>query len=149
MVIGQRKVLHYMKGIPVKRQLALLLLFTLGFDQLSKEAARFLGFTVVYNAGISFNMFSFVQAEIFIGLMIAVLVGLWYGYQNRWLQHPVLSGMFFGAALSNIFDRVWYGAVRDWLPVPGFSVSNNFADWVMFTVLFVMAVQLVRRRGAW
>jgi lipoprotein signal peptidase len=133
-----------MKGISPQRQILLMLLFALGFDQLSKEAARFFGFSVQFNSGVSLNVFSGIAPELLTIVTLLILVGLWYAFAETWKESPVLAGTFFGAGLSNILDRAWYGAVRDWLPIPGTTVTNNLADWLLFTVIFVFALKLIR-----
>lgn len=134
-----------MKGISPERQIMIMLVFAFGFDQLSKEAARFFGYSVQLNSGVSLNMLSGVAPEILTIGTLLILAGLWYAFSNTWKESPVLAGTFFGAGLSNIFDRVWYGAVRDWLPIPGTSVTNNLADWLIFLSVFFFAIQLIRR----
>lgn len=133
-----------MKGISPQRQILLMLVFAFGFDQLSKEAARFFGFAVQFNDGISLNLLSGVAPEVLTIVTLLILVGLWYAFAETWKESPVLAGTFFGAGLSNIFDRVWYGAVRDWLPIPGTTVTNNLADWLLFFSIFFFAIQLIR-----
>lgn len=133
-----------MKPRSAERILLIALLLTFGFDQLSKDAARILGFEMVFNTGVSLSTFQHIPSEVIVVVTLAVLCVLWYVYAQLWKEKPVLSGIFFGAGLSNIFDRVWYGAVRDWLPVPGTSITNNLADWLLFLVITAFAVNMLK-----
>lgn len=133
-----------MQGISAERRMLIMLLFAVGFDQLSKEAARFFGYQTVLNTGISLSFLSSTSAELLTGISLAVLVVLWYSCAAVLKQYPVSAGIFFGAALSNILDRVLYGAVRDWMPIPGTTVVNNLADWLLFISVILFAVALLR-----
>ncbi len=96
-------------------------------DQLSKVFAQQAG-QVLFNPGLSFGLLSdsvHLKISIFVGGMVLLF---FLGYR-LWRDFPIASGLFWGGALSNTIDRVMYGAVRDWLPTPVFSVTNNFADW--------------------
>lgn len=77
-------------------------------------------------------------------ITIAVIVFLWYQFRKTWLEYPAVAGMFFGAGLGNVVDRVWYGSVRDWLPVPGTAITNNLADWMLFIAIALFAISLIR-----
>lgn len=131
-----------------QRNTLIALLFTFGFDQLSKDVAHAIGFPVFMNTGVSLNVFAHIASEVLVALTLIVLCFLWYGYAHTWREKPVLAGIFFGAGLSNLFDRAWYGAVRDWLPVPGTQITNNVADWLLFVVITVFAVQVVKEHRA-
>lgn len=124
-----------MKVTPADRTILITLLFTLGFDQLSKEAARFFGFVVHYNSGISLSLLSGIGPEFITASVLLFIVGLWYGLRSFWSDHPIVAGLFFGGGLSNLFDRAVYGAVRDWLPLPGAAITNNLADWALFIAI--------------
>jgi len=38
---------------------------------------------------------------------------------------------FLGGVWANTLDRVFFGGVRDWIPVLGFGLYNNLADWAL------------------
>ena len=101
-------------------------------DQLSKYLVSFLGFNIVSNRGVSFGLLSFISADAMVWLMLFLVVLMFFLLKKEWSLHPVALGLFFGGAVSNIFDRIFYGAVRDWLKVPLFDLSNNLADWFVF-----------------
>jgi len=120
------------------RIMLLILLFTLGFDQLSKEAAHLFGFTVHLNTGISFNLFSAAWPELLTIALLLLIVISWYKLQSFWTQNPVVAGLFFGGGLSNIFDRALYGGVRDWFPLFNTNITNNLADWALFGAITLL-----------
>jgi lipoprotein signal peptidase len=124
------------------------LLLTLGFDQLTKDGARLFGFTTVINAGISFNLFTELSADVTSLLLLAITVFLWYGLPQLWHQNVVATGLFFGGGLSNILDRVLYGGVRDWIPVPLTTIRNNVADWAIGVAVVLFFIHTISIQAA-
>ncbi len=97
-------------------------------DQLSKQWAQQSG-NVHLNTGVSFGLSVPVQLRgslLIVALLLALVVG-----RKLWLRIPVATGLFWGGAVSNALDRMLVGAVRDWMPVPAFAVTNNLADWAI------------------
>lgn len=39
--------------------------------------------------------------------------------------------MILAGGISNLIDRLTWGGVRDWLPIPMTSLHNNLADWLI------------------
>lgn len=59
-----------------------------------------------------------------------------YQHNNRW--HIAMLAVIFIGAISNLFDRIWYGYVIDFIDVPFWSVFN-FADmYIVGGVLFLL-----------
>lgn len=103
-------------------------------DQFSKFLAE-KSQLVTLNPGISFGLFSGIPP---IAMNIVVLVflgGMYWWWRCYWQERPIVAGLFFGGAVSNILDRIIAGGVQDWLPIPGTSVHNNLADWAIFVGL--------------
>ncbi|MRI59315.1 MAG: lipoprotein signal peptidase [Epsilonproteobacteria bacterium] len=94
-----------------------------------ESACITLGF--VLNKGVAFSLFAFLGEWlkwILVGL-IAFVLG--YALKERIIdRHPLLSGMLFGAALGNLYDRFVYGGVIDYVYWHcGFDFAVfNFAD---------------------
>lgn len=112
-------------------------------DQFSKWLVTRWQLPLLINQGVAFSWFS-VQPAWLVTLASISLVAVvaWFG-RSWWQEHPAVTGLFFGGALSNIFDRVVWGGVRDWLPVPGLALHNNLADWsIALAVIFFLAVEL-------
>lgn len=59
----------------------------------------------------------------------------------------IFTGLFIGGAVSNIIDRIYFGGVRDWFPIPFVGLRNNLADWAIFLAVFLSVVQLASRKG--
>lgn len=100
-------------------------------DQVSKwyVAINYPSF-VVLNAGVAFNLGA--TAPSFVIGSAVVLVLLLIGWVGRgwWLRAPFWSGLFFGGAVSNVIDRLFFNGVRDWIAFPwlGGVMRNNIAD---------------------
>jgi lipoprotein signal peptidase len=116
-------------------------------DQLSKWLVASLDPQLVeLNAGVSFGWFavdgSFAdQAMLSSVLVVFLFLVFLAGYRQLWSKQPLLAGIFFGAVLSNILDRLLVGGVRDWLYIPFTTLKNNMADWCIFFVCAGLAVQ--------
>lgn len=99
------------------------------------ELTPFFNLVLAWNRGVSFSLFHSGAAYapyVLSAVALAVVVGLlwWIGRQERVL--PVLAiGLVIGGALGNVIDRLYFGAVVDFLD---FHVGNwhwpafNLAD---------------------
>lgn len=97
------------------------------------QGTKYLSPTYTLNPGISFGLF---QSGILTALLGVILLGIAVKFGRQFLQvSEVATGIFFGASLSNILDRILFGGVRDFLPVPLLSVQNNLADWAIILSL--------------
>jgi signal peptidase II len=102
--------------------------------QLPLKVVPSFNLVLTWNEGVSFGMLSDVDARVLLIIMtIAVTVGLavWL-----WREHCVVSayalGLMIGGATGNIVDRIYYGAVVDFLDVyirnyhwPAFNVADS------------------------
>jgi len=92
---------------------------------------EWLSLILVYNKGVAFSMFSFLDQYLKYLQIILLLVVFGYFYKEKVLfKYPIVSGILFGAALSNIFDRFIHPGVVDYVYYHGwfdFAVFN-FAD---------------------
>lgn len=120
----------------------------LGFDQGSKYLAGLLELPVIYNRGISFGLAESSGSLLTIGLVAFTSLALVIGLRQYWFEHQILAGIFFGAVVSNLVDRLIYGAVIDWLAVPFLNLHNNLADIIVVSILvFRVAPDLILKRG--
>lgn len=61
------------------------------------------------------------------GAALAVVLGVIYFVQMRQFTRLGLSLMA-GGALSNLLERIFFGYVVDWIPVPFLDLRYNLAD---------------------
>ena len=121
----------------VKFLLALVAIFTI--DQAIKLAfingfrwdGSWLSLILVYNKGVAFSMFSFLQEYLkFLQILLLLVVGYYFYKEKILFKFPIISGILFGAGISNIFDRFIREGVVDYVYYHGwfnFAVFN-FAD---------------------
>jgi len=121
----------------VKFFLALLIIFII--DQSIKYLflngfrwdSSWLSLILVYNKGVAFSMFSFLEEYLkYIQILLLSGVGYYFYKDKLFFQYPVISGILFGAGISNIFDRFIHIGVVDYIYYHGlfnFAVFN-FAD---------------------
>lgn len=107
---------------------------TLFLDQMTKWWGRSVGI-VIFNDGFSFNLASSYSAYLLGLLTVIVLIGIFFLFHSIWKINLTVFGLLAGAALSNVFDRVFFTGVQDFLPIPFTQLKNNLADWVIFLCL--------------
>ncbi|MDA1079608.1 MAG: signal peptidase II [bacterium] len=101
----------------------------IAIDQITKAQVA----AVTLNPGIGLGLAaSFVSQQLLVIVTITMLVVLWFAVRSWWEHSRIATGLFFGGALSNVLDRVFFGGVRDWLVVPVLGIQNNLADWAIF-----------------
>ncbi len=110
-------------------------LFLSGFEYKSKCISLILAI----NKGVAFSMFSFLGNSLkFIQLFLILGLFIYFIKEKIILKHPILSGILFGAAVSNLFDRFVRGGVVDYVYWHcGFNFAIfNFADTMIdFSIL--------------
>ncbi len=107
-------------------------------DQTSKWLADQNGFDTTINRGISFGIGTALPEIFTLFLVMAVTIGILVYFRDVWQKNLIISGIFWGAVASNILDRIIFGGVRDWLPMPLVGVRNNLADIVIVTTLAII-----------
>ena len=110
-------------------------LFLNGFEFNSKC----ISLTLAINKGVAFSMFSFLGENLkYIQLLIIVFLLIYFVKEKVILKHPILSGILFAAAFSNLLDRFIRGGVVDYVYWHcGFDFAIfNFADVMIdFSIL--------------
>ena len=95
-------------------------------------SSNYLNISLIWNEGIAFGLFPFSQTimydllTLFISLVIIVIL-IMLIKSNDLRKYPLL--MIFGGAIGNLYDRVFYKAVPDFIDVH----VNNF-HWFIFNV---------------
>jgi len=102
------------------------------YEQYGISITSFLNFNLIWNEGIAFGLFSFDEKlyynflTIFICLITVIIIWLMLkssGFEK--LSYTIIIG----GSLGNIFDRIFYSAVPDFIDLH----INNF-HWFIFNV---------------
>ncbi len=92
----------------------------------------FLNFNLVWNSGIAFGLFSFNEQFYYniITLIIIIItsVVLFFSIRSSGVERIGFS-MIFGGSLGNIFDRLYYTAVVDFI-----DLHINNIHWFIFNI---------------
>ena len=102
------------------------------YEQYGVSITSFLNFNLIWNEGIAFGLFSFDEKlyynllTIFICLITVVIV--WLMLKSKGFEKLSFI-MIIGGSLGNIFDRIFYSAVPDFIDIH----VNNF-HWFIFNV---------------
>lgn len=88
----------------------------------------------IYNTGVAFGMLSSIQGILRIILIdtlpiFAIIVSGYYAFKSNNVLNSILMGMLSGGALGNLFERLYYGKVTDFLY---FHIKNHY--WPAFNV---------------
>ena len=102
------------------------------YEQYGISITSFLNFNLIWNEGIAFGLFSFDEKlyynvlTIFIILVTTVII--WLMFKSKGFEKYSFM-MIIGGSLGNIFDRIFYSAVPDFIDIH----INNF-HWFIFNV---------------
>ena len=93
---------------------------------------EYLNFYLIWNKGIAFGLFSFNESFIYnsitlIIVMISIILGIMI-YNNKGFKKISLIFVL-GGALGNLFDRIYYSAVPDFI-----DFHINDIHWFIFNV---------------
>ena len=102
------------------------------FGDYGFRVTSFLNFNLIWNEGIAFGLFSFDQKLYYNFLTIIIIlvttIILWMIIKTKGLE-KIAFLMIFGGSLGNIFDRLVYSSVPDFIDLH----YNNF-NWFIFNV---------------
>jgi signal peptidase II len=123
-------------------------------DQLTKAAARrithtivvipkFFSFVNISNTGASFGLFKDMNAAL-LGIGIIVVIGLIYFIMTDNLnkRNIVLLSLVTGGAVSNLIDRVLFGAVTDFIYFSFWPAFNIADSAITVGVVLLVVLQL-------
>ena len=102
------------------------------FGEYDVSVTSFLNLTLIWNEGIAFGLFSFDDKlyynllTIFIILITTVII--WLMFKSKGFEKFSFI-MIIGGSFGNIFDRIFYSAVPDFIDIH----INNF-HWFIFNV---------------
>ena len=154
----------------LKKQISIfyITVITFIFDRLSKlyvlkltdlenttniSITSFLDLNLVFNKGIAFGLLSFDQTFSYnivtIVIMIITLIILVIAIKSNGFEKLCFS-LIFGGSLGNIFDRLYYRAVVDFIDI---NINNihwfifNFADIFITTgVILLILFELIKKK---
>jgi lipoprotein signal peptidase len=107
-------------------------LITIFLDQSTKFLATLGGMPISYNSGVSFNVLANGNSKFLSGFLAIVIIFLFLNFKSWWQRNSLAAGLFFGGAIANLYDRILFDSVRDWLWIPFTPIQNNLADWAIF-----------------
>ena len=102
------------------------------FGDVNILVTKFLSINLIWNEGIAFGLFSFDQKSYYNFLTIIIifvtLIILWMITRTKDAEKFAFV-MIFGGSLGNIFDRIYYSSVPDFIDIH----FGNF-HWFIFNV---------------
>ena len=102
------------------------------YEQYGISITPFLNFNLIWNEGIAFGLFSF-DNKLFYNLLTILIVSItiviiWLMFKSRGFEKLSFL-MIIGGSFGNIFDRIYYSAVPDFIDLH----FNNY-HWFIFNV---------------
>ncbi len=102
------------------------------YEQYGISVTSFLNFNLIWNEGIAFGLFSFDNKlyynSLTIFIILVTIIIIWLMYKSERFEKFSFM-MIVGGSLGNIYDRVFYSAVPDFIDIH----INNF-HWFIFNV---------------
>ena len=113
-------------------------------------SSKFLNISLVWNEGIAFGLFSFNQVNLYntltIIISLVILIVFVLIIKNEGFKKYAFL-MIFGGAIGNLFDRIIYNAVPDFIDFHigkfhwfVFNVSDIF---ITFGIIIVIVIEIV------
>jgi len=102
------------------------------YEQYGMSVTSFLNFNLIWNEGIAFGLFSFDKKLYYnlltIFIILITIIIIWLMLKSKGFERFSFI-MIIGGSLGNIFDRIFYSAVPDFIDIH----INNF-HWFIFNV---------------
>ena len=122
-------------------------------EEFNIPVTSFLNFNLVWNNGIAFGLFSFNEQFYYniitLVIIIITFVILFFAIKSVGVEKIGFS-MIFGGSLGNIFDRLYYAAVVDFID---FHINNihwfifNIADiFISLGVIILITIEIFGRK---
>jgi signal peptidase II len=114
-------------------------------------ADPFLNLTMAWNRGVNFGLFATGDTGrwVLIGIALAIVAGLLVWARGGMTRiQAAATGLIIGGALGNVWDRVQYGAVADFLNMSCCGIDNPFAFNVADAAIFGGALTLAFFSGS-
>ncbi|MHA3913266.1 signal peptidase II [Halovulum sp. GXIMD14793] len=111
----------------------------------------YLNFVMAWNKGVNFGLGgndSEFTRWFLVGLALVICIGLLvWGLRTQGVKVPLSIGLVVGGALGNVWDRIQYGAVADFLNMSCCGINNPFSFNVADVAIFLGAVGLIMFAG--
>lgn len=107
--------------------------------------APFLVFRMAWNKGVNFGLFAdYNMRWVLIGVAFAIAAGViwWLNRAGGTKWTFIAGGFMIGGAMGNVIDRVFYGAVADFLNMSCCGINNPYAFNVADIAIFIGAIGL-------
>ena len=125
------------------------------FGDINRIISPFLNLHLIWNDGIAFGLFSFEQKTYYHSLtgviILITIIVLWMITRTEKTEKFAFS-MIFGGSLGNIFDRVYYQSVPDFID---FHINNfhwfifNVADiFITIGVILLISLEIFKKEKA-
>ena len=122
-------------------------------EEFNIPVTSFLNFNLVWNNGIAFGLFSFNEQFYYniitLVIIIITFIILFFAIKSAGVEKIGFS-MIFGGSLGNIFDRLYYSAVVDFID---FHINNihwfifNIADiFISLGVILLITIEFFGRK---
>ena len=102
------------------------------YNQVSISLTSFINLNLIWNDGIAFGLFSFDQKIYYnflsVIIILITLIIFWMATKTKGIE-KIAFMMIFGGSLGNIFDRLYYSSVPDFIDIH----IDNF-HWFIFNV---------------
>ena len=96
-------------------------------------STEFINFHLIWNEGIAFGLFSFSNPSTYqimtLFILLVILILIFYMLKTDMVNEKIGFILIVGGAIGNLFDRVFYSAVPDFIDVH----INNF-HWFIFNI---------------
>jgi len=107
----------------------------------------FLNLRMAWNDGVNFGLFgsgSEATKWILIAIALAIVVALliWVRKSTGW-KVPISAGLVIGGALGNVYDRIIFGAVADFLNMSCCGINNPFSFNIADATIFIGLIGLL------
>ena len=106
----------------------------------------YLTLRMAWNQGINFGILNLGEdgrwVLIGVSIVIVIVVLIWMRKATGWLV-PTAAGLVIGGAIGNVYDRIIYSAVADFLNMSCCGIENPFAFNVADVAIFLGAVMLI------
>ena len=101
-------------------------------------SSKFLNISLIWNEGIAFGLFSFNQNILYnlmtLIIIVVILIILLMIFKNNGIKKYGLL-MIFGGAIGNLYDRVFFKAVPDFID---FHISKNFIGLFLMWQIYLL-----------